>query len=943
MGTSSLDSASRKWSVSLIQTKVIPPRLPHGSVERSALLERLGRRPARSVTVVAAPAGFGKTTLLAEWSEVLSERKHPVAWISLDGEDDDPHQFGAYLVAAFSRASEDIARQAQQLLNNDALTPIKMVISVLLNGIAAHGRCVFLILDDADRVSAKPVVSVASCLLRYAPENMHILLGARSEPAFLLGHLRAPEKLMRIDVDDLRFSLDEAQAFFDQTCTGSLDRATVGLLHETTEGWVAGLRLASLALKGAGDAARIANNLAGTSSGVDRYLNDTVLAHLPRPMLKFLLHTSILERLSPAVCDAIMGGGSGSGAKFDWLERHNVFIRPLDETQDWYRYHALLSDALRRRLVCQMPQKVPLLHRRACQWFAGAGLWPEAVRHALAASEFEQAAQWVENCAMEMLERGESQTLLGWIGKLPPELVQGHLRLRLARAWALAVAFQTTFAITEISALTDEISRVGCDESDTVKEAVLAEISAISALIACNSDDSERALEQGCAAETSMSTAPPWVQTHVQTAQFFGLIYRGRFDEIRRMWDVAKNRLNQSQEPIYADMIRHAMYGLAAQMHGELPEARRILEETLERAENCLGHSSVCAVTLAGCLASVYYECNELPQARDLIAGCTAIALDVSELGALIRHTLSAARLLWRDGETGSALAILEDSRQVAETRHWLRLKLACDAETVRLLVADGRVAKARQIADDLSASVPMMCEGRKGSAVETWTSYCILQARILIAEGLADEATTLLAPLLDTVAALGWRYREAIISILLALAFEQSGASEKAFVALRRALRLGEAIGMINSFVDEGPRLRTLLQRSRRVSLHRLSGEMTYVESLLAAFDGVCERPSAFLIPVGAVTPSTDILSPSELRVLHCVAHGLSNKEIGRSLKLTPETVKWHLKNIFEKLDVTSRIEAVQRVLGLGVGSSRATMQGWIRPMPDKKARVRS
>ncbi|SDG57679.1 LuxR family transcriptional regulator, maltose regulon positive regulatory protein [Paraburkholderia phenazinium] len=392
---------------------MMAPRLPPGCVQRPALLERLCARPAHGLTVVTAPAGFGKTTLLAEWSEALSEQKHPVAWLSLDGEDDDPQQFGAYLVAAFSRTSGDIARQAQQLLGHDELTPIKTIISVLLNGIAASGLCVFLVLDDVDRLTAKPVLAVVSRLLRYAPENLHVLLGARGEPALTLGQLRTPEKIMRLGVDDLRFSIDEAQAYFDQTGAVPLDRTSVALLNEATEGWVAGLQLACLALSQAGDTAKVATNLAGNSSVIDRYLNDTVLAHLPPPMLKFLMHTSILERLTPAVCDAIMGSGGGSGAKLDWLERHNVFIRPLDDRHEWYRYHALFSDALRRRLVRQMPRELPVLHHRASQWFAGAHLWREAVRHALAAGELEQAAQWIENCAIEMLERGEPHTLPG--------------------------------------------------------------------------------------------------------------------------------------------------------------------------------------------------------------------------------------------------------------------------------------------------------------------------------------------------------------------------------------------------------------------------------------------------------------------------------------------------------------------------------------------------
>ena len=924
----SLDSPDRQWSVSLIQTKMIPPRLPQNCVQRPALLERLRVRETRGVTVVTAPAGFGKTTLLTEWSEALSEQKHPVAWLSVDGEDDDPQQFGAYLVAAFSRASDDLGWHAQQLLNNDARTPIRTVISVLLNGIAACGRSVCLVLDDVDRLTAKPVLTVVSRLLRYAPENLDILLGARAEPALTLGQLRAPEKIMRINVDDLRFSIDDAQALFDRSDAVSLDRTSVELLNEATEGWVAGLQLAFIALRQVGDAVKLASILArGDGSGIDHYLNDTVLAHLPPPMLKFLMYTSILERLTPAVCDAIMGSRAESGKKLDWLQRHNVFIRPLDETQNWYRYHALLSDALRRRLVRQMPQKVPLLHRRASQWFAGAGLWPETVRHAFAAGEVEQAAQWAENCAIEMLERGDPYTLLGWIEKLPLDVVEGRLRLRLMKAWALGLSLQTIRASTEISAVVDECNRMHRNRSAVVDETALAEVNAVGALIAGVCDNSERALELGRAAEGSMAPVAPWVKRYSQIAQFFGLIYRGRFDHILGIWEIAKSGVEHGEDPSYSGMFRHAMYGLAALIYGELPDAKRTLEAAVRDTENALGASSSCTVELAGLLAFVYYECNELSKARKMIAGRMTIALETTHQGGLIRHTLCAARLLWRDGEMGSALAILEDGRQVAKARQWLRFKLACDAETVRLLLNDGNVTQARRIADKLSTSEPAICEGRMGSTVETWTSYCLVQARVLIAENFADKAVIILVRLLDTLVAIGWRPSEALVSLLLACAFEQCGASGKALTALGRALRIGGAIGMINSFVDEGQPVRKLLQRIQPASGEASFAERAYASRLLAAFDELDNSPSASARMLSIVTPSSDILSARELQIVDYVACGLSNKEIGRAMKLAPETVKWHMKNIFEKLDVNSRIEAVQRVLGFKVGEGRAPM----------------
>ncbi|HEX3379344.1 MAG TPA: LuxR C-terminal-related transcriptional regulator [Paraburkholderia sp.] len=915
------DSSEREWIVSLIQTKMMPPRLPASCVQRPELLRRLEERRPRQVTLVTAPAGFGKTTLLAAWSEAQARKKRPVGWLSLDEEDDDPRQLGAYLVAALSRASKDIAWQAQQLLDSDAHTPVRTIISVLLNGIAAHGRGVFLVLDDVDRLSAKPVLAIVTRLLRYAPENLHVLLGARGEPALSLSELRSPDKLSRVDVDDLRFSLDDAQAFFGRAGNAPLNRNSVELLNTATEGWVAGLQLASLGLNRVDDVAALASHLAGSRFGIDRYLNDTVFAHLPAHMLTFLLHTSILERLTATLCDEVMGGEGESGEKLDWLERHNVFIRPLDDAQSWYRYHALLSDALRRRLVRQTPRQVPLLHRRASLWFARARLWPEAVRHALAAGDIEEAAQWAENCAMEMLQRGDPFMLPGWLHKLPPDVIAGRLRLRLAKAWALAMSLETTRATKEIGAIAEEFARMARDDRSVAGEVAWAEINAIRAVIAAVSDESEHALELGRAVEASTAPAEPWVRYYAQTAEIFGLTYRGQFSYISRVWRARVDQVGVTRKPNSADMLRDAVYGIAALIHGDLPDAKRVMEVALRYSEDKLGEWSAGAAAAAGCLASIHYECNELSKAHKLIEGRMTIALETSPLAALMRFMLTGSRLLWRDGKKGPALAVLEDGRQVAIARRWLRLKLACDAETVRQLLADGGVVEARQIADELSASVPMMCEGRRGSALETWVSYCVLEARVLLAENAAESAIGFLTRALDDLVALGWRYAEAVVSLLLALAHERNGAPDKAFSALENALRIGCAMGLINSFVDEGRPMRALLERFRRTQAEISAGHAAYIGTLLSAFDEVDNMPAS--LPSYADTkmaPGT--LSARELEILGYVARGLSNKEIGRSLNLAPETVKWHMKNVFEKLNVSSRFEAVQSAFGVQPGT---------------------
>ncbi|KVL46569.1 LuxR family transcriptional regulator [Burkholderia cepacia] len=911
------DTSDRTWDVSLIQTKLAPPRLPAAIVRRNALLERLGSKGDRCLTVVTAPAGFGKTTLLAEWSSVLRARKHLVAWLSLDEQDDDPQQFGAYLVAALSQASGELAQQAQQLLRDDLLTPVRTIVSVLLNEIAACDCQVFLVLDDFDRLTSTAIRALVSRLLRYAPDNFHVLLGGRSEPALALGQFRADGRLLRIAAADLRFSNDDAHEFFQQVRGVPLDASSVALLNEATEGWVAGLQLASIALQEAGDANEVARGLSGARLGIDSYLDDTVLANLPAPMLKFLLRTSILDRLSADVCDALMGDGARSWEKLDWLERHNIFIQPLDAGRQWFRYHALLSDALRQRLARQCRGELKALHRRASQWFASQSLWPEAVKHALSAGDTSQAGQWVENCAMAMVDRSDVRTLLGWIAKLPPDLVHGRLRLRLAKAWALALSLQTTEAAKEVESIAAEVARSGSDKVP-FDEALPAEINAVSAIIAGFDDDGQHALALGRAAIASASVLPamPRVNHFAETAQIFGLLYEGDFDQVRRVRGLATTHFGSAQTPVYADVYRECMFGLAALVEGDLREAMRILEAALGYAENVLDRNSAAAALPAGYLASIYYERDNLARVREIVAGRAAIAMETCPLGALLRYTRSVARLHARDGDIGSALAVIEDARQVAAARRWLRLRVGCDSEAVRLYLRERRIAEARRTAEALRAALPERRKPGSGTFLETWADYCMMRSRVLIADGHASQAVAMLEELRDEVDAAGRWYLSAQVSILLALALEQHGDADRALVSLERALAIAQSTGMVNSFADEGEALRIVMDRWRRTASKAASFDVTFVERLAAAFDERISRVGA-TVPEVSSAPS-DRLSPREIEILDHIARGLSNKEIGRALRVAPETVKWHLKNIFEKLNVSSRIEAVQSGLGL-------------------------
>lgn len=915
MGT---DIIAPEWSLPLIQTKMAPPHLPRGRVERMDLLGRLAAASERALTVVIAPAGFGKTTLLAEWHDHMRARGHLVGWLSLDEEDGDVQLFGAYVLGALTRSATGVGQHAQELLQKDPLTPVQTVMSVLFNEIAECDRQVFLVLDDFDRIDSPPVQAMVSRWIKYAPPNFHLVIGVRGEPALALSQFHAQEQLLTLNAADLRFSADDAQTFFSHSGL-PVDRHSIELLTDAAEGWIAGLQLASLALRESGDVDRIANGLAEARNSVDAYLDDTVLSHLPAPMLQFLLRTSILDRLNGAVCDAIMGSGARSWEKLDWLERHNIFIRAQDREHTWFRYHALLSDALRRRLARQHPDEIQGLHRRASRWFAAEGMWPQAVRHALAGGELEQAADWVEDCAVQLMDRSDVRTLVGWLAKLPPELIRRRLRLRFAQAWTLALSMRIQEATAEIEALRNEVRAADSGAADTSpgqSTDIETEVKSVSALIAGFADESLRSLELGMAVAAPDRPAASWTNRFAHAALIFGLAYDGRFDEVRRLRELSAVHLGDGQVPLYADVYRESMSGVSALVEGALAEATQIFEGALRRAEAAVGRDSAAAALPAGYLAALYYDWNDLARTQEMLAGRAAIAFETCPLGSLLGHCRAAARLYARRGDRISALAILGKARELALARNWPRLRAGCDAEAVRILLTDGAIEQARALGEGLLAAMPRELPDHPGSMLETWASHRSLQARLLLAQGSPAEAAELLDALRNRLDGAGMRYLAARTEILRAHAQDEAGLQDEAMATLHGALQYGRLNRLVNTFVDEGEPVRKLLRHWRRSARPDDELAITYVDELLGTFAQHADGGGGLV--AAPASPSSELLSAREIEILDHIARGLSNKEIGRALRVAPETIKWHLKNIFDKLNVSSRIEAVHRGLGL-------------------------
>lgn len=906
--TSPVATQPPQWRPALILTKLAPPRTRH-YIRRERSIAQLRPGMERKLTVLVAPAGFGKTSLLSEWKQVLAQEGCAVGWLSIDRDDDDLFQFGAYLLAAARQACEEAGEQIPRGLELDPLAPAETMFAAIINAVLALPRQVVLVLDDFDRLASPAIHEAVFRLLRYAPENLHLLVAGRGEPGFPLSYFEARGQLLKLDAEALRFDSAETQAFFCAVSGHALSAAQTEVLLRATEGWAAGLQLATFALSATDQPDVFAERLPFARRSVEAYLNENVFVHVPEPLQNFLLQTSVLDRMSVPLCDAVTGSREAH-ASFHWLMARNMFVRPLDAEGQWYRYHALFAEYLRKRLARERPHEVAEMHRRASDWFAAHSLWPEAVRHALAAGENDRAAGWVEQCAMNLVEASDVRTVLSWVAKLPSEAVRGRLRLRLAHAWALALTMQAVAARRELQEVEDDIEL----DQFSVTELVRIELQAVKALIAGLSDESQRALEMGRKVLELGPAKGSWAEGIGLTTLIFGLSYASGFGEIDRLRG-ALTFGTGANAPIYATVYRQSMVGLSLFVEGRLGDAVQTLEDVLRESNARAGRQSAASVLPVGYLAVIHYEWNDLDRAAELLDGRLEMALESCSLGPLIGFCLTLARLRLLAGKQDEAYRIVEDAEAVARSRQWLRMQVACKAEAIRMSIGAGDIGRATRIGHDLEGLVGQKPATLHGSYLETWQRFQVAHCRLLVGRGRPAQAVSILRGLQADVRAGGMQYLSAQISVMLAVALHSAGQRAEAVQAMRGALTYGQANGLYRVFLDTGPAAREILDAVWQQQDRMPEVEPWYVRKLCAGFDApASERDAA---DEQAEPMAASKLSAREVEILDYVARGLSNKEIARAIRVAPETVKWHLKNIFEKLQVNSRIQAVRSGLG--------------------------
>jgi LuxR family maltose regulon positive regulatory protein len=909
--TSSPDDAAAGERDDLLATKLNLPHTRPEHLARSRLIQRLNEGMTRELILVCTPAGFGKTTLLAGWA---ASARWGVAWLSLDPEDNDPARFWRYVIVALDRVCEGLAEHLLPLLTPPGAMSSQGTVTALVNRLQTAPEEVALVLDDYHLLGSRPVHEGMAFLLGHLPPRLHVVISSRSDPPLPLARLRARGQLVELRAADLRFTTEESAALLREAWELDLAPEAIATLEARTEGWAVGLQLATLSLRERPDPDAFLAAFAGTHRYVLDYLSEEVLERQPDRVQRFLLETSILERLSGPRCDAVTGGSDGQDM-LEELERANLFLIPLDQQRRWWRFHHLFGDLLRARLRRAEGGRVPELHRRAAAWCEQHGLIDEAIRHALASGDATWAAQLVEQHLGETLRRGESVTFDRWLSWLPEQVVRARPRLRLAQAmlewhrYRLDAVERLLQQVESTLEAEPELRQLEVPTEGGMVADARAAIALLRAQVAGVRGDGERETKfaQVALAHLAEQERGPrfWARWPLVAADW----HRGRLQQAEAGFAemLAEGRAAPDPHPL---MTTCYPLGAVQRARGELSAALRTFQEGLRFASE-------------GGRFSPYHECEahigiaQVLYARDELDAALWHATEAVTLGRQVVESFLLAlgldAMAWIHQAMGNAEAALEamdEAYGMLPTTAAARHIYPGEAWRARLLLALGRDGEAARWTEERGLTADdAVSYGRE-------RDYLVL-ARVLLAEHEPTGALRLLERL-HTLAASQGRTESLIeITALRSLATQAAGDHQGALTELAEALTLARPVGYIRVFADEGAPMAALLQSLIRA---RQGGHAPAVSSR-AARDHLNRVARAFRSPIGqpdrpapAASGLLESLTRRELEVLGLVAAGRPNREIADELVITLETVKKHLSHIFDKLGAANRSEAVAR-----------------------------
>lgn len=918
MPSERLASSSEVFADPLLSTKLHVPRLPVQHIPRPHLVALLNQSVQQALTLVAASAGSGKTTLLAEWTSATTL---PVAWLSLEPADNDPRRFLAYLVAALERLDGRIGRAALSLLRVSRQRGLERELVSLVNDLADHLReDAVLVLDDYHLITSGEIHDALLFLLDHLPPRLRLVIGTRADPALPLARLRARGQLSEIRMSELRFASAEVSAFV-QAMGLELSGDALSALEQRTEGWIAGVQLVALALRGRADPAAALRSFPGSHRFLLEYISDEILAQQPAEVRAFLLRSSLLERLSGSLCEAVTGLPDGQ-AMLEELRRANLFVSALDEAGAWYRYHALFAEALRTQVQQREPALIPELYRRASTWYEQQQMMTEACDYALLAGDYARAAELMESLTYRLFGRGDFARVAHWLASLPQETLAAHPRLRIASAWLLLFDDKIERA-EEIAALIEQQMQENPQPMSAQEWAELRSwLATFSATIALRKNNHERAIELVQQTVQMLASEAPHLYDVVgpHLGIILGMAYRASGDLATAEQVLLEASRVQSADYSFFDLVAFHDLGELYQAQGHLRKLGRLYERLLQTlAQRTNEQPMLYALTYAS-YANLLSEWNRLDEAGPYIQR----ALELGHPSGL-ESIILIFFLMQADTSRGhtSLPEALEMLRRVEleATRGDIPIPIVQALPTIRahILLASGQIEEALRWEQQrgLHFDDPI----KEPLENDTYFEYITL-ARILSAHGRIhptspslDQAMTLLERLHRSSEAAGFTGWVLEILALKALVLQAQGQTQQAMTALGQSLALAEPEGYVRLFASLGEPMVRLLAR---VSAYT-AASAAYIQALLAAMTSG-QQAAAWPNLSGQRQPLIDPLSPREQEVLALLAAGASNQQIATRLVITLNTAKRHVKHILAKLAATNRTQAVARARELNL-----------------------
>ena len=925
----------------ILETKITPPKKRSKILPRPRLIERLDKSLNRNLTLVSAPAGYGKTTLISSWINNLQE---PIAWYSLDAQDNDLFVFLSYLITALQSASGDFEKPIDKFLQivsqPDQKPNHKKVFAQLINEITSFPQRVVLVLDDYHEIKEPSIHDLISDLLTQQPPQIHIVITTRIDPPLSIARLRVSDEIAEIRAKELRFLGEEIRDFLDQIMSLHLPEPQIAALESKTEGWIAGLLLAAHSLQYEPESSKFVEAFAGTDRQITDYLIEEVLARLPQEIHEFLLYTSVLDRLTASLCQRLVyGEGTAEQSQeiLEWLERNNLFTFPLDNRRFWYRYHLLFAEFLRYRLALVSPEKVFDLHLKASEWMEANGFVTEAINHALVGENNRRALDLIENHGLAAISKAEVRKVQRWFENLSKEMIRSRSSLSILYAWTLLFTNYShppkeidewiQAAEEALSMQEGEPDKAKTDKEHKVREHIYA----IRPILAFSRhEDPQAVIESGKRALDFIDESNSWLRSILLHSIGAAHIIIGDIESTRRFDLDAQHHAKISGMDymgigLYYDMVFIAL------RQGRLREAESVCREWLDYAHRQGKMESATAGFLYALLGKILVERNDLDSAQTALAkGMDLLPLSgEDELRDLCLVDL--CRLYQARGEwSSSERALSENSIDSAGERSaWTESFLSALKALLWLREAEYTQSRLRLVfqwlekyAPDLGADTEypiLFPTSERDYIVQMITARIhIAYARTLpptYREKSIQSVLSFLNGQHQIAQKRGWGERVMELEIIRALALETIGELDGAFDALSRALTIGESEGYIRIFVDEGHVMAKLLYEAASREIYP-----EYVGKLLATYPKEKPKLSLAMGDEDEDFDQVEPLSERELEVLDLIAQGLSNKEISQKLYISLNTVKGHTSNIYGKLVVKNRAQAVIRARRIGL-----------------------